>query len=162
MKTQNVQEKIYIFVSSDQALPAQVKTGEKVHTRRGDFSVTTLNKEEMENLGYGIQHASEDGCYLIMGSGTRAYAVKKDSPASSTKHIPLELFAKKFKEEYNFLYKTEDGGKSVAGYYDAIKAGETFVHQHHEFVAEFIRYRRDFISSDREIAAFMFALSCFD
>lgn len=155
-------ETTYIFVSSNQALPSQVKTGEKIHTRRGDFSVTTLNQKEMENLGYGFHHSSEDGRYLIMSNGIQAYAVKKDSPASSTKYIPLELFAEKFKEEYNFLYETEDEGKSVAGYYDAIKAGETFVHQHHEFVAEFIRYRRDFISSDREIAAFMFALSCFD
>lgn len=156
------EETTYIFVSSDQALPSQVETGEKIHTPRGDFSVTTLRQEEMENLGYGFHHSSEDGRYLIMGNGIQAYAVKKDSPASSTKHIPLELFAEKFKQEYNFLYETEDGGKSVAGYYDAIKAGETFIHQHHEFVAEFIRYRRDFISSDREIAAFMFALSCFD
>ena len=152
----------YLFIKADQPLPEQVETGEMIHTQRGDFSVVVLSQDDMEVLGYGIHHISKDGRYLIMGNGTCAYAVQKDSPAPSTKLIPIELFNEKFKEQYEFLYEAESGGMSVAGYYDAIEAGETFVHQHNEFVAEFIRYRRDFISSDREIAAFMFALACFE
>lgn len=161
-RSNSEQDMTYLFIEADQPLPEQVETGEMIHTPRGDFSVVVLSQEDMEALGYGVHHSSKDGRYLIMGNGTCAYAVQKDTSAPSIKLIPIELFNEKFKEQYEFLYEAESGGMSVAGYYDAIEAGETFVHQHNEFVAEFIRYRRDFISSDREIAAFMFALSCFD
>ena len=43
----------------------------------------------------------------------------------------------------------------------AITAFDEFLPTHKEFVGEFVKYRGDFISSDREAAAFMFALSVF-
>ena len=70
--------------------------------------------------------------------------------------ISIEKFAKKFGEEYEFLYDNYD---NVAGYREALSEGEEFIKTHLEFVAEFARYRGDLITSDREVVAFMFALA---
>ena len=56
------------------------KTGERVSTPRGSFAVTSLTREQMEAAGYGCHHRSEDGKYLIMGDGTRAFAVAAEAP----------------------------------------------------------------------------------
>ena len=62
-----------------------------------------------------------------------------------------------FNSEYDFLYSNSD---RVAGYDEAVKAFDEFLEtaEGKELVQEFVTYRRDFISSDREAAAFMFAL----
>lgn len=70
-------------------------------------------------------------------------------------NIDIEQFAKQFNKEYKFLYENDD---YVAGYREAAEAFDNFVEKHAEFVGEFVDYRRDFVSSDREAAAFMFAL----
>ena len=43
----------------------------------------------MEAAGYGFHHQSDDGKYLIMGNGTRAFAVAAEQPekANPLKHI---------------------------------------------------------------------------
>lgn len=69
--------------------------------------------------------------------------------------ISIEKFSKKFVEEYAFLYDNDD---NVAGFEEAVDAFDEFVQTHGDFVGEFVSYRGDFISSDREAAAFMFAL----
>lgn len=58
--------------------------------------------------------------------------------------INIQDFLKKFNDEYKFLY---DSNGTVCGEKEAVKAFDDFVKQH-----------GDFISSDREAAAFMFAL----
>ena len=70
-------------------------------------------------------------------------------------NINIKAFIKQFKKEYNFLYENNN---CVAGYYEAVAAFDEFVSAHGDFVGEFAKYRGDFISSDREAAAFMFAL----
>lgn len=70
-------------------------------------------------------------------------------------NIDIKQFAKQFNKEYEFLYDNDD---YVAGYREAVEAFDNFVEKHAEFVGEFVDYRRDFVSSDREAAAFMFAL----
>lgn len=69
--------------------------------------------------------------------------------------INIHEFLKKFNQEYRFLY---DNCDRVAGYCEAVDAFDAFAPQHKVFVSEFVKYRGDFISSDREAAAFMFAL----
>jgi hypothetical protein len=71
-------------------------------------------------------------------------------------NINIHEFAKQFNKEYNFLYDHND---MVAGYNEAVEEGDKFIAEHGDFVGEFVRYRGDFISSDREVAAFMFALN---
>ncbi|MGI6577250.1 MAG: antirestriction protein ArdA [Eubacteriales bacterium] len=50
-------------------------TGERIQTPRGSFALTDLSKEQMEAAGYGVHHQSDNRQFLIMGNGTRAFAV---------------------------------------------------------------------------------------
>ena len=52
------------------------ETGETVRTPRGTFHVTDMSREQMEAAGYGFHHQSENGNYLIMGNGSRAFAIR--------------------------------------------------------------------------------------
>ena len=46
----------------------------------------------------------------------------------------------------------------MAGYEEAVNSFDEFVKTHGDFVGEFVKFRGDLVSSDREAAAFMFAL----
>ena len=70
-------------------------------------------------------------------------------------NINIHEFARQFGKEYSFLYDNND---NVAGYDEAVKAFDEFAPKHKKFLTEFADYRQDFIVSDREAAAFMFAL----
>ena len=69
--------------------PDELETGETVKTPRGTFHVTAMSREQIEAAGYGFHHQSDDGKYLIMGNGTRAFAVAAEQPekANPLKHI---------------------------------------------------------------------------
>ena len=69
--------------------------------------------------------------------------------------INIQKFREKYLEEYEALYNQEG---EVAGYREAVQAFDEFVKPHQAFVGEFVKFHGDFISSDREAAAFMFAL----
>ena len=71
------------------------------------------------------------------------------------KTLGIHEFALRYIKEYEFLYDNYD---NVAGFGEAVEAFDEFLKKHKEFVGEFAKYRGDFISSDREAAAFMFAL----
>ena len=71
-------------------------------------------------------------------------------------NINIQKFAEQFDKEYRFLYNHDD---MVAGYNEALEEGDKFIAEHGDFVGEFAKYRGDFISSDREVVAFMFALN---
>lgn len=71
------------------------------------------------------------------------------------KNINIAEFLKKFNEEYEFLYDNRD---IVAGYNEALDAFDTFAVNNKNFIMEFVEFRKDFISSDREAVAFMFAM----
>ena len=55
--------------------PDDRETEETVRTPRGTFYVTDMCREQMEAAGYGLHHQSDDGKYLIMGNGSRAFAI---------------------------------------------------------------------------------------
>ena len=73
------------------------------------------------------------------------------------KNVNIEKFNKKFMEEYDFLYDNHD---NVAGYDEAVDAFDTMIKNENfkKFVWEFVQYRQDYITSDREAAAFMFTM----
>jgi hypothetical protein len=73
-------------------------------------------------------------------------------------NINIHDFSKQFEKEYNFLYKNRN---NVAGYKEAVTAFDEFLKKSGDFVGEFAQYRNDLITSDREAAAFMFALEIF-
>lgn len=83
--------------------------------------------------------------------------IKNESKKTESRDINVNIkeFAKQYTKEYTFLYDHYD---NVAGYDEAVAAFDEFSETHGDFVGEFARYRGDFISSDREAAAFMFAL----
>ena len=71
--------------------------------------------------------------------------------------ISIDRVKKRFDEEYDFLYDHRD---NVAGYDEAVESFDAFLKNEANacFVREFAAYRGDVVSSDREAAAFMFAL----
>lgn len=76
-------------------------------------------------------------------------------------NINIKDFLNKFNDNYDFLYDSNAQGSEVAGQREAAMAFDDFVKDNREFVREFVRYRGDFISSDREAAAFMFTIDDF-
>lgn len=66
----------------------------------------------------------------------------------------LELLQKQFNKEYDFLYENEN----VAGADEAMEFGDELINAHDPLVAQFGNYRQDLLTSDREVAAFAFAV----
>ena len=58
--------------------PDQMATQERISTPRGSFCVTNMTREQMEAAGYGVHHQSDDGKYLIMGNGSRSFAIRNE------------------------------------------------------------------------------------
>ena len=58
--------------------PDDRETGETVRTPRGTFYVTDMSREQMEAAGYGLYHQSDDGKYLVMGNGSRSFAIRNE------------------------------------------------------------------------------------
>lgn len=75
---------------------------------------------------------------------------------SVIRNVDAEKFDRRFEETYDFLYESHD---NVAGYAEAVDAFDAFAPKHVEFVSDFVSRRGDLITSDRECAAFMFALA---
>ena len=71
--------------------------------------------------------------------------------------INIHKFMRQFNKEYDFLYEHRD---RVAGYEEALAAFDSAIENKNfaAFVGEFVKFRGDYVSSDREAAAFMFAL----
>ena len=40
--------------------------------------MTDMSREQMEAAGYGLHHQSDDGKYLIMGNGSRSFAIRNE------------------------------------------------------------------------------------
>ena len=82
-------------------LPDRFETGERVQTPRGSFQVTAMSREQMEAAGYGFHHESEDGKYLIMANGSRAFAIPSgDTPEHTAPEKLTVLVVEPMKEPY--------------------------------------------------------------
>ncbi len=71
-------------------------------------------------------------------------------------NIDIEDLLEKFDEKYEFLYTSDD---VLPNYYDLVDAGDMYIRNNRDFVAKFVALRGDYISSDREIVAFVLALN---
>lgn len=81
--------------------PDDRATGETVRTPRGTFHVTDMSREQMEAAGYGFHHESEDGKYLIMANGSRAFAIPSgDTPEHTAPEKLTVLVVEPMKEPY--------------------------------------------------------------
>ena len=70
-------------------------------------------------------------------------------------NIDIYKFLEQFNKEYKFLYDCES---YVAGENEAVLAFDNLLESQASFIREFCLLRGDYITSDREAAAFMFAL----
>ena len=88
--------------------PDALETGETVRTPRGSFYVTAMSKEQMEAAGYGLHHQSDDGKYLIMGNGTRVFAVLAEQPE---KDNPLRTAEMTLEDDYGMIDGVINNGR---------------------------------------------------
>lgn len=88
--------------------PDDLETGERIRTPRGSFYVTAMSREQMEAAGYGIHHISDDGKYLIMGNGTRAFAVAAEQPE---KDNPLRTAEMTLEDDYGMIDGVINNGR---------------------------------------------------
>ena len=88
--------------------PDQVATQERISTPRGSFCVTNMTREQMQAAGYGIHHQSDDGKYLIMGNGTRAFAVLAQQPEQDN---PLRTAEMTLEDDYGMIDGVINNGR---------------------------------------------------
>ena len=89
--------------------PDALETGETVRTPRGSFYVTAMSREQMEAAGYGFHHQSEDGKYLIMGNGTRAFAISAEPVPE--KDNPLRTAEMTLEDDYGMIDGVINNGR---------------------------------------------------
>ena len=70
--------------------------------------MTAMSREQMEAAGYGIHHISDDGKYLIMGNGTRAFAVAAEQPE---KDNPLRTAEMTLEDDYGMIDGVINNGR---------------------------------------------------
>ena len=105
-----------------QLTPDELETGEKIRTPRGTFYVTGMSREQMEAVGYGVHHQSDDGKYLIMGNGTRAFAVAAEQ---AQRENPLKAAEQTTEQNYNMIDGRINNTPTVDELEAKVKAGET-------------------------------------
>ena len=88
--------------------PDQMATQERINTPRGSFCVTNMTREQMEVAGYGVHHQSDNGKYLIMGNGTRAFAVLAEQPE---KDNPLRTAEMTLEDDYGMIDGVINNGR---------------------------------------------------
>ena len=103
-----------------QLTPDELETGETIKTPRGTFYVTDMSREQMEAAGYGFHHQSDDGKYLIMGNGTRAFAI-----AAEQRENPLKAAEQTTEQNENMIDGIINNTPTVDELEAKVKAGET-------------------------------------
>jgi len=101
-----------------QLTPDECMTGEQIQTPRGRFYLTDRSREQMEAAGYGFHHQSEDGRYLIMANGTRAFAI----PAQPESHIKTAEMSTE--QNYNMIDGMMNNAPSMEELEARAKAGK--------------------------------------
>ena len=101
-----------------QLTPDECMTGEQIQTPRGRFYLTDRSREQMEAVGYGFHHQSEDGRYLIMANGTKAFAI----PTQPESHIKTAEMSTE--QNYNMIDGMMNNAPSMEELEARAKAGE--------------------------------------
>ncbi len=110
--------------------PDACETGQRIQTPRGSFAVTNMSREQMEAAGYGYHHSSDDGKYLIMGNGTRAFAIvdpnakeQANEMEGSALAAEIDQCLREYSQEYTFFFPKED--VQCRALEESIMAGQT-------------------------------------
>ena len=101
-----------------QLTPDECMTGEQIQAPRGRFYLTDRSREQMEAAGYGFHHQSEDGRYLIMANGTKAFAI----PTQPESHIKTAEMSTE--QNYNMIDGMMNNAPSMEELEARAKAGE--------------------------------------
>lgn len=101
-----------------QLTPRELLTGESIQTPRGSFLVTDMSREQLEAVGYGSHHQSEDGKFLIMGNGTDAFAI----PAQQ--ESPIKAAEMTTEQNYNMIDGVLNNAPTMSELEAKAKAGE--------------------------------------
>lgn len=112
----------FLQEKQSQLTPDELETGEKIWTPRGTFYVTGMSREQMEAAGYGVHHQSDDGKYLIMGNGTRVFAVAAEQ---AQRENPLKAAEQTTEQNYNMIDGRINNTPTVDELEAKVKAGET-------------------------------------
>jgi len=172
-------------ITNGDGLPCEVKVNNK---SSGQFTADELKKViEKENPSIWFNDAEAKYWFMDFSfeKGGKTYWMSSDDIAgdmskyklsiydgnnygnndkplkeSLESNVDMKTFVKKFGDEYKFLYDNHD---KVAGYDEAVDAFNVWVKkpENKKFMKKFFEVRGDFISSDREAAAFMFAMESF-
>ena len=105
-----------------QLTPDELETGETIKTPRGTFYVTDMSREQMVAAGYGFHHQSDDGKYLVMGNGTRAFAIAAEQ---AQRENPLKAAEQTTEQNENMIDEIINNTPSVDELEAKVKAGET-------------------------------------
>ena len=105
-----------------QLTPDELETGETIKTPRGTFYVTDMSREQMEAAGYGFHHQSDDGKYLIMGNGTRAFAIAAEQ---AQRENPLKAAEQTTEQNENMIDGIINNTPTIDELEAKVKAGET-------------------------------------
>ena len=105
-----------------QLTPDELETGETIKTPRGTFYVTDMSREQMVAAGYGFHHQSDDGKYLVMGNGTRAFAIAAEQ---AQRENPLKAAEQTTEQNENMIDGIINNTPSVDELEAKVKAGET-------------------------------------
>ena len=105
-----------------QLTPDELETGETIKTPRGTFYVTDMSREQMEAAGYGFHHQSDDGKYLVMGNGPRAFAIAAEQ---AQRENPLKAAEQTTEQNENMIDEIINNTPSVDELEAKVKAGET-------------------------------------
>lgn len=77
--------------------------------------------------------------------------------------VSISKFARQFSDDYETLYEQKPcPTPNTPPTRDDLDRGDELIREHHPLVSELARYRRDVLSSDREVIAFVRALRAFD
>lgn len=103
--------------------PEVRETSETVQTPRGTFHVADMSREDMEAAGYAYHHQSEDGHYLIMSNGIRAFAISSEVAKETPRQEKMTVLVVE-PERRPYKKAIEPGLRSlqaeVGGYIEAV------------------------------------------
>lgn len=92
-------------VKPEPLVPDDLVTGERVSTPRGSFALTDMSRQQIEAAGYGLHHQSDDGKFLIMGNGTRAFAIRNEDDT------PLRTAEMTIEDDYGMIDGVINNGR---------------------------------------------------
>ena len=105
--------------------PEDYKTGEKISTPRGTFSLTDMTHEQMKEAGYGFHHQSDDGKYHIMANGTQAFAIAAEQPEKVNPLKHVEDTVEQNDNNFDGLINNTPSTPTVGELEQKAKAGES-------------------------------------